>query len=109
MKKTLLFLALTLATLPTFSQNLTGKILFSVTNGGRDSIYALNRDGRTLTYVAEGFRPRLSHNGKILAFSRNVASPGNNLGADLWIRFLDTGHDTMIYDGRDYTDYYDFT
>lgn len=91
-----------------YAQNLAGKLLYSVSNRGVDSIYALERDGRTTTYIAEGFRPRLSHNGRMLAFSRNRSNPNNSYGASLYLRDLTLGRDSLVFNQGDYLDYYDF-
>ena len=90
------------------AQNLAGKLLYSVSNRGVDSIYALERDGRTTSYITEGFRPRLSHNGHMLAFSRNRSNPNGSYGASLYLRDLTLNRDSLVFNQGDYLDYYDF-
>ena len=107
MKRLLLILA-TLTAFAAQAQDLTGKLIFSFSNGVHDSIYALERDGHTISYVTEGFRPRVSHHGKFLAFSRNLGRPNNSYGASLYLRDLTTHTDSLIFDQNDYLDYYDF-
>ena len=107
MKRLLLVIA-ALAAFTAQAQDLTGKLLFSFSNGIHDSIYALERDGHTISYVTEGFRPRVSHHGRFLAFSRNLGNPNNSYGASLYLRDLTTHTDSLIFNQGDYLDYYDF-
>lgn len=91
------------------AQQLQGKILFSRTRNGVDSLFALHQDGQTLEYVTNGFRPRISRKGRLMLFSRNLANPGVSYNSNMWVRDLQTHHDTLLVTNNDYLEYYDFS
>jgi len=90
-------------------QVVQNKILYSHHNqsatASPDSIFTLTNAGNT--FVTLGYRPRLSHNGKYLAFS-NGPNANSSYGANLYIRNLQTQDEQMIVSNGDYLDYYDF-
>src|SRR5215467_15975447 len=79
------------------SQNLTGKILYSHYNHVQqsDTIYSMENNGTNMTPVTLGYRPRLSHDGKHLAFS-NGPLPNQSYNSNIWMRDLILEHDTLI-------------
>lgn len=95
-----------------YAQNLTGKVLFShhcqPCGGGVDSIYSMDNNGQNVMFVTTGFWPRLSHDGRYLAFSRGTTA-NSGFGANMWLRDLQLQHDTLILTNSDYLDYYDFS
>lgn len=58
------------------------------------TIWAINLDGSGETYITEGARPRVSRDGRYLAFLRE-GDPFNNQG-NLWFRDLATGQETRL-------------
>jgi len=112
MKTLFTILCVAVVTITLHAQNLTGKILYShhcqPCGGGVDSIYAMDNNGQNVVFVTTGFWPRLSHNGRYLAFSRGP-NANSGLGANMWLRDLQLQHDTMILTNGDYLDYYDFS
>src|SRR5262249_6684015 len=113
-KKLLLLFCLVTVLLSTKAQNLTGKILYSHFNEyvtldpTADSIYAVSNNGLFQEFVTVGFRPRLSHHGKYMAFT-NGPNPNDSYGANIWMRDLQAQKDTEIVQNSDYLDYYDFS
>ncbi len=91
-------------------QFLQGKILYSHHNQNaaakQDSIYTIDSNGAKV-FVTLGYRPRLSHTGRYLAFS-NGPNSNSSYGANLWIRDLITQEEQLIVSNSDYLDYYDF-
>ena len=59
------------------------------------SIWAINLDGSGDRYVTAGARPRVSSDGRYLAFARET-DPFNNRG-NLWIRDLVTGQEARLF------------
>ena len=110
MKKLLLFLfAFTLFS-SSKAQNVIGKILLSHFNHvlQSDTIYSMENNGANLTAITLGYRPRLSHNGKFLAFT-NGPLPNQSYNGNIWMRNLTLEEDTLIVgNSNDYVDYYDF-
>jgi WD40-like Beta Propeller Repeat len=67
--------------------------------GFNDSIWAINLDGNGETFITEGARPRVSPDGKWMAFLREggvVTTQGN-----LWLRELATGVESRFYTNTD--------
>ncbi len=65
------------------------------TNGFNGSIWAINLDGSGETFITSGHRPRVTRDGKLMAFLREgqpAASQGN-----LWLRDLQTGLETCFF------------
>jgi hypothetical protein len=111
MKKILPVLFIILCVSSIHAQNLAGKIVFSHFNKATqtDTIYVMDNNGQNLTVVTTGFRPRLAHNGKYLAFS-NGPLPNQSFNSNIWMRDLIAQHDTLIVpNSGDYVDYYDFS
>ena len=93
------------------AQNLVGKIVFSHFNKATqtDTIYMMDNNGQNLTFVTEGYRPRLSHDGTHMAFT-NGPVPNQSYNGNIWMRDLIAQHDTLIVGNvSNYLDYYDFT
>ncbi|MEO6036080.1 MAG: hypothetical protein ABIQ35_12565, partial [Verrucomicrobiota bacterium] len=67
--------------------------------GFNDAIWAINLDGSGETYITDGARPRVSRDGKWLAFLREggaVTTQGN-----LWVRNLSTGAESRFFTNTD--------
>lgn len=62
---------------------------------GHGTIWAINLDGSGETYITEGARPRVSRDGRFMAFLRE-GTPFNNQG-NLWLRDLDTGAEGRLF------------
>ena len=112
MKKFLLMLSL-IAAISASAQSIQGKILYSHHDGYSgsskpDSIFVIDNNGTTKSFITFGYRPRISHNGKYLAFS-NGYIPNSSYGANLWLRDLTSLTETQIVSNGDYLDYYDFS
>lgn len=107
-----LILCLSLLFAQVKAQVLKGKYLYShynpSANSDPDSIYTLGSDGVTQTFITLGIWPRLSHSGKYLAFSKGP-NPNSVLGANLWLRDLQTKTENSIISNSDYLNYYDFS
>ena len=70
------------------------------------SIWAINLDGSSDTFVSTGARPRVSSDGKYLAFLRG----GNPLvtQGNVYVRELQTGQESLLYSNTSYTIGYDW-
>jgi len=67
--------------------------------GFNDGIWAINLDGNAETFITTGARPRVSRDGRWMAFLRDggpVATQGN-----LWVRELPTGQETLFFTNTD--------
>jgi hypothetical protein len=73
-----------------------GTIFYGRKNSSGGAIWAINLDGSGDTYLTTGARPRVSHDGRYLAFMRgtNVFGPG---GGDIWLRDLSTGVEQKFF------------
>jgi len=73
-----------------------GTIFYGRKNSGGGAIWAINLDGSGDSYLTIGARPRVSHDGRYLAFMRgaNVFSPS---GGDIWLRDLSTGMEWKFF------------
>ena len=73
-----------------------GTIFYGRINSTGGSLWAINLDGSGDTYITTGARPRVSHDGRYLAFMR-----GPNLftgsGGDIWLRDLSNGQETQFF------------
>lgn len=96
----------------TAAEDLMGKYLYSHHNASAstnpDSIYVLEEDSTTETFITLGIWPRLSHNSQYLAFSRGP-NPNSVYGANLWVRDLQASTEEQIVPNSDYLNYYDFS
>ena len=74
----------------------SGTIFYGRSNLTGGSLWSINLDGSGETYITSGARPRVSHDGRYLAFSRgtNVFAPA---GGDVWVRDLQTGAEWELY------------
>src|SRR4029077_12276079 len=59
------------------------------------TIWAITLDGSGETYITQGARPRVSRDGRFMAFLRD-GTPFNNQG-NLWLRDLDTGAEGLLF------------
>src|SRR6185436_19312290 len=73
--------------------------IFADTNG---SIWAINLDGTDDRFVTRGARPRVSSDGRYLAFTRE-GDPFNRQG-NLWLRDLVTGQETRLLINNTHTE-----
>lgn len=73
-----------------------GTIFYGRKNSSGGAIWAINLDGSGDTFLTIGARPRVSHDGRYLAFMRgpNVFGPG---GGDIWLRDLSTGIEQKFF------------
>ncbi len=67
-----------------------GTIFYGRKNSSGGAIWAINLDGSGDTYLTTGARPRVSHDGRYLAFMRGT-NVFNGSGGDIWLRDLTTG------------------
>lgn len=77
-----------------------------VSTAGDYTIWAINLDGSSDTYITTGARPRVSRDGKYLAFLRGgtpLVTQGN-----AYVRDLSTGQETLLYSNTSYTIGYDW-
>ena len=81
--------------IPTYAY---GTIFYSRQSGSTGSIWAIHLDGSGDHYITEGVRPRLSPEGRYLAFLREgdpfATIPVNN--GNIWIRDLLTGQESRL-------------
>ncbi len=70
------------------------------------TIWAINLDGSSDTFVTTGARPRVSRDGKYLAFLRG-GSPLVTQG-NAYVRNLQTGQESLLYSNTSYTIGYDW-
>ncbi len=75
-----------------------GTVFYSRRSGSTGSIWAIHLDGSGDHYITEGVRPRLSPEGRFLAFLREgdpfATIPVNN--GNIWIRDLLTGAESRL-------------
>lgn len=77
-----------------------------VSTAGNYTIWAINLDGSSDTFVTKGARPRVSRDGRRLAFMRG-GSPLVTQG-NVYVRNLATGQETLLYSNTSYTIGYDW-
>lgn len=70
------------------------------------TIWAINLDGSADTYVTTGARPRVSRDGRYLAFLRD-ANPQITQG-NVWIRDLASGKESILFTNTSYTTGFDW-
>ncbi len=73
-----------------------GTIFYGRKNSSGGSVWAINLDGSGDTYITTGAHPRVSHDGRYLAFMRGT-NVFNGPGGDLWLRDLSTGIETEFF------------
>lgn len=73
-----------------------GTIFYGRSNASGGSIWAINLDGSSETYITTGARPRASQDGRFLAFSRgpNIFQLGGN---EVWVRDLQSGVEWELF------------
>jgi hypothetical protein len=73
-----------------------GIIFYGRSNSSGGSIWAINLDGSSETYITTGARPRASRDGRYLAFSRgtNIFRLGGN---EIWVRDLQTAAEWKLF------------
>ena len=72
-----------------------GTIFYGRKNSGNGSVWAINLDGSSDTFITTGAQPRVSHDGRYLAFRR-----GTNVfagGGDIWLRDLSSGDERKFF------------
>jgi hypothetical protein len=70
------------------------------------TIWAINLDGSDDKFITSGARPRVSRDGRYMAFLRGGA-PLETQG-DAWVRDLRTGQESLLYSNSNYTISYDW-
>jgi hypothetical protein len=84
-----------------------GTVFYGRVNAANNyTVWAINLDGSGDTYITTGARPRVSHDGRYLAFLRG-GSPLVTQG-NAWVRDLKTGAETLLYTNSNYTIGYDW-
>jgi Tol biopolymer transport system component len=84
-----------------------GTVIYGRRSGNFGTIWAINLDGSGDRYLTSGVRPRLSPDGRYLAFLRE-GDPFNSRG-NLWVRDLLTGQETRLLATSDnYLAFYDW-
>lgn len=73
---------------------------------GVGTIWAINLDGSSDTYITTGARPRVSSDGRWLAFLRE-GNPFGNQG-NVWIRDLQSGAENRVFANPNYITGYDW-
>jgi predicted secreted protein len=77
-----------------------GTVFYGRSNATNGTIWAINLDGSGDQYITTGARPRVSHDGRYLAFLRD-GSPLVTQG-NAWVRDLLTGQETMLFTNQNY-------
>jgi Tol biopolymer transport system component len=83
-----------------------GTVIYGRRSGSAGSIWAIHLDGSGDHYITQGVRPRVSPDGRFLAFLRE-GNPFNSQG-NLWIRDLETGQEYRLFVNSDYLVFYDW-
>jgi hypothetical protein len=88
------------------AQDLQGKIVFSTPGTPDDSIWSTNADGSNKQFITSGNWPRVSADKHYMAFLQggNPAKARNKL----YLRDLETQHDTLLGNNGDYIVNFDF-
>ena len=83
-----------------------GTVIYGRRSGGTGSIWAIHLDGSGDHYLTEGVRPRVSPDGRYLAFLRE-GDPFNSQG-NLWLRDLESGQESRLVSNADTLVFYDW-
>jgi Tol biopolymer transport system component len=83
-----------------FQLSLNGTVFYGRSNATNGTIWAINLDGSGDQFITTGARPRVSHDGRYLAFLRD-GSPLVTQG-NAWVRDLLTGQETMLFTNQNY-------
>jgi Tol biopolymer transport system component len=70
------------------------------------TIWAINLDGSSDTYITTGVRPRVSPDGRLMAFLRD-GNPFNSQG-NIWLRDLSSGQERRLFNNPDSVVCYDW-
>jgi hypothetical protein len=87
-----------------FQLSLSGTVFYgrntAATYDTNGTIWAINLDGSGDQFITTGARPRVSHDGRYLAFLRD-GNPSVTQG-NAWVRDLLTGQETMLFTNQDF-------
>ncbi len=83
-----------------------GTVFYGRQSGSTGSVWAIHLDGTGDQFVTTGTRPRVSPDGRWLAFTRE-GSPFLSLG-NLWLRDLITGSERRLFSNPNFVVYYDW-
>jgi len=83
-----------------------GTLFYGRQSGSTGSVWAINLDGTSDQFVTTGTRPRVSPDGRWLAFARE-GSPFLSLG-NLWLRDLLTGEERRLFTNPNFVVLYDW-
>lgn len=89
-----------------FQLSAAGTLFYGRQSGSTGSVWAINLDGTSDQFVTEGTRPRVSPDGRWLAFTRENA-PFLSLG-NLWLRDLTTGEERRLFTNPNFIVHYDW-
>ena len=84
-----------------------GTVFYGRRNATGGAVWAINLDGSGDTYVTTGARPRISRDGRYLAFMRG-ANVFGLAGGDLWLRDLTSGDEWLAFANSQQIVGYDF-
>ena len=89
-----------------FQLSIAGTLFYGRQSGSTGSVWAINLDGTGDQFVTTGTRPRVSPDGRWLAFTRE-GSPFLSLG-NLWLRDLTTGEERRLFINPNFVVLYDW-
>ncbi|HEY9508945.1 MAG TPA: hypothetical protein VIV82_03705, partial [Verrucomicrobiae bacterium] len=72
-----------------------GTVFYSRHTANNQTIWAINLDGSGETFITTGHRPRVTKDGRLMAFLRE-GDPLNSQG-NIWLRDLQTGTETRFF------------
>ena len=89
-----------------FQLSIAGTVFYGRQSGSTGSVWAIHLDGTGDQFVTTGTRPRVSPDGRWLAFTRE-GTPFASLG-NLWLRDLTTGEERRLFFNQSFVVYYDW-
>ncbi len=89
-----------------FQLSTAGTLFYGRQSGSTGSVWAINLDGTGDQFVTTGTRPRVSPDGRWLAFT-SEGSPFLSLG-NLWVRDLTTGEERRLFTNPNFVVLYDW-
>ena len=89
-----------------FQLSTVGTLFYGRQSGSTGSVWAINLDGTGDQFVTTGTRPRVSPDGRWLAFTRE-GTPFLSLG-NLWLRDLTTGDERRLFINQNFVVLYDW-
>ena len=89
-----------------FQLSTAGTLFYGRQSGSTGSVWAINLDGTGDQFVTTGTRPRVSPDGRWLAFTRE-GTPFLSLG-NLWLRDLTTGEERRLFTNPNFVVLYDW-